>query len=82
MIARRRFGTALGKAASCEANQLSSRGIFAQTFRANSRILMFLLAFGPALAQQEQTFSSRSNLVLVPTLVKDAMGNVVYATAS
>jgi hypothetical protein len=43
---------------------------------------MFLLAFGPALAQQEQTFSSRSNLVLVPTLVKDAMGNVVYATAS
>jgi VWFA-related protein len=41
-------------------------------------ILMSLLVFGPATAQQEPTFSSQSNLVLVPTMVRDEKGNIVY----
>ena len=41
-------------------------------------ILMFLLVIEPATAQQEPTFSSQSNLVLVPTMVRDNKGNIVY----
>jgi VWFA-related protein len=41
-------------------------------------ILMSLVVFGPATAQQEPTFSSQSNLVLVPTMVRDEKGNIVY----
>lgn len=41
-------------------------------------ILIFLLAFGPSRAQQEPTFSSQSNLVLVPTMVRDETGSVIY----
>jgi VWFA-related protein len=48
------------------------------TFRASLHILIFLLTLGPATAQQESTFSSQSNLVLVPTLVRDEKDNVVY----
>jgi VWFA-related protein len=47
-------------------------------FRATLYILMFSLVLGPATAQQGPTFSSQSNLVLVPTLVRDEKGNVVY----
>jgi hypothetical protein len=48
------------------------------TFRGRLLFVMFLLAFGPAAAQQEPTFSAESNVVLVPTLVMDAKGNAVY----
>ena len=47
-------------------------------FRASLHILMFVLVFGPATAQQEPTFSSQSNLVLVPTMIRDDKGNIVY----
>jgi VWFA-related protein len=40
--------------------------------------LVLLLLFGPASGQQEPRFSSRGNLVPVPTLVRDAQGNAVY----
>jgi hypothetical protein len=46
--------------------------------RATSLIAIFLLVFGPANAQQEPTFSAVSNVVLVPTLVRDEKGNTVY----
>ena len=39
---------------------------------------MFLVIFGSAAAPQEPTFNAQSNVVLVPTLVRDAKGNVVY----
>jgi len=41
-------------------------------------ILMSLLVFGPAMGQQEPTFSSQSNLVLLPTMVRDERGNIVH----
>lgn len=41
-------------------------------------IVILGLVFGPAAAQQEPTFNAQSNVVLVPTLVRDAGGNVVY----
>ena len=47
-------------------------------FKASLHILMFVL-LGPATAQQEPTFSSQSNLVLVPTMVRDEKGDIVYA---
>ncbi len=47
-------------------------------FRASLHILMFVLVFGPATAQQGPTFSSQSNLVLVPTMIRDDKGNIVY----
>jgi hypothetical protein len=40
-------------------------------------VLKSRFGFGPAAAQQEPTFSSQSNLVLVPTLVRDGKGEVV-----
>jgi VWFA-related protein len=43
-----------------------------------THILMILLAFGPATARQEPTFSSQTNLVLVPTMVRDGKGDIVY----
>src|SRR2546426_8501033 len=48
------------------------------TFEPSLRIVMFLLLFVSAAAQQEPTFSAESNVVLVPTLVTDAKGNAVY----
>lgn len=47
-------------------------------FKASLYILMFVL-LGPATAQQEPTFSSQSNLVLVPTMARDDKGDIVYA---
>jgi VWFA-related protein len=47
-------------------------------FRASLRIVTFSLVLGPAAAQQEPTFNVESNVVLVPTLVRDANGNAVY----
>lgn len=46
--------------------------------RFRSRLVMLLLLFGPAAAQQEPSFSSQANLVPVPALVRDAQGNAVY----
>jgi VWFA-related protein len=40
--------------------------------------LLIVLVFGSALAQEEPTFSSQSNLVLVPTMVRDGKGNIIY----
>ena len=40
--------------------------------------LALLLLIGRAAAQPEPSFSSRGNLVPVPTLVRDAAGNAVY----
>ena len=47
-------------------------------FKASLHVVMFMLVFGPVAAQQEPTFNAQSNVVLVPTLVRDANGNVVY----
>src|SRR5689334_8888655 len=41
-------------------------------------ILVIVLALGAAIAQQQTTFSSQSSLVLVPTMVIDDKGNIVY----
>ena len=46
--------------------------------RFGSQLVMMLLLFGGALAQQEPSFTSQGNLVPVPTLVRDAAGNAVY----
>ena len=46
--------------------------------RFDSRLAMLLLLFGAASGQQEPSFRSQSNLVPVPTLVRDAQGNAVY----
>jgi len=40
-------------------------------------VLIFLLA-GVALAQEQPTFRTQSNVVLVPALVRDKSGNVIY----
>ena len=48
------------------------------TFQTSLHVVMFMLVFGPAAAPQEPTFNAQSNVVLVPTLVRDASGNVVY----
>src|ERR1700692_4623507 len=42
------------------------------------RIVAFVLVFGAAAAPQEPTFNAQSNVVLVPTLVRDSDGKVVY----
>jgi VWFA-related protein len=44
----------------------------------SSQIVILLLVFGPAAAQQEPTFNAQSNVVLVPTLVTDTSGDIVY----
>ena len=46
--------------------------------RFGSQLVMLLLLFGGALAQQEPSFTSQGNLVPVPTLVRDVAGNAVY----
>jgi VWFA-related protein len=48
------------------------------TFRMSSRIVIFLVVLGSAVAQQEPTFNAQANVVLVPTLVTDSTGNIVY----
>jgi VWFA-related protein len=48
------------------------------TRRANILIVIFLLTFVAASAPQEPTFKAESNVVLVPTLVRDEKGNTVY----
>ena len=48
------------------------------SFKASLQLVMFMLVFGPAAAPQEPTFNAQSNVVLVPTLVRDAEGSVVY----
>ena len=47
-------------------------------FKASLRVAVFMVVFGPAAAPQEPTFNAQSNVVLVPALVRDANGNVVY----
>jgi VWFA-related protein len=47
-------------------------------FKASLGVAMFALVFGAAAAPQEPTFNAQSDVVLVPTLVRDAKGNVVY----
>jgi VWFA-related protein len=44
----------------------------------SSGLVALLLLLGPAAGQQEPSFTSQSNLVPVPTLVRDAAGNAVY----
>ena len=46
--------------------------------RFSSWLVILLLLFGAASAQQEPSFKSQGNLVPVPTLVRDAAGNAVY----
>ncbi len=46
--------------------------------RARLLILMIVLALGAVRAQQEPTFTSQSNLVLVPTMVRDSKAHIVY----
>jgi VWFA-related protein len=41
-------------------------------------VVIFLVAFATAGAPQEPTFKAESNVVLVPTLVRDEKGNTVY----
>ena len=48
------------------------------SFKASLQLVMFMLVFGPAAAPQEPTFNAQSNVVVVPTLVRDANGSVVY----
>jgi VWFA-related protein len=47
-------------------------------FRASLRVTVLIVVFGSVAAPQEPTFNAQSNVVLVPTLVRDAKGNVVY----
>jgi VWFA-related protein len=47
-------------------------------YKAGLGIAVFVVAVGPAAAPQEPTFSAQSNVVLVPALVRDASGKVVY----
>jgi hypothetical protein len=41
-------------------------------------MVVLLAIFASAAAPQEPTFNAESTVVLVPTLVRDAKGNVVY----
>ena len=52
------------------------------SFRVISPGLVFLLAVGSATVAQEPTFNAESNVVLVPTLVRDANGDLVYGLQS
>ena len=47
-------------------------------FKASLYVLMFVL-LGPGATAQQETFSSQSNLVLVPMMVRDEKGDIVYA---
>jgi VWFA-related protein len=48
------------------------------TSKACILVVIFLVAFATAGAPQEPTFKAESNVVLVPTLVRDEKGNTVY----
>src|SRR6476646_2358766 len=48
------------------------------SFKASLQLVAFTLVFGPAAMPQEPTFNAQSNVVLVPTLVRDVSGRVVY----
>ena len=48
------------------------------SFKASLQLVTFMLVFGPAAAPQEPTFNAQANVVVVPTLVRDAKGSVVY----
>lgn len=48
------------------------------TLKSSLRFVVFMLMFGAAAAPQEPTFNAQSSVVLVPTLVRDARGKVVY----
>ena len=47
-------------------------------FKAAFGLAVFMAIFESAAAPQEPTFNAQSTVVLVPTLVKDAKGSVVY----
>ena len=47
-------------------------------FKSSLSIAIVVAVFRAAAAPQEPTFNAQSNVVLVPTLVRDANGNVVY----
>jgi VWFA-related protein len=47
-------------------------------FRTVVRFVVFMLVFGTAAVPQEPTFNAQANVVLVPTLVRDRSGTVVY----
>jgi len=49
-----------------------------QASRRAAASLLFVLVLLPAVSAQETTLRSRSNLVLIPTLVRDSAGSVVY----
>lgn len=46
--------------------------------KAGLQLLILILVFQCATAQEESGFTARANLVPVPTLVRDATGNAVY----
>ena len=48
------------------------------SFKASLQLVTFMLVFGPAAVPQEPTFNAQANVVVVPTLVRDANGSVVY----
>ena len=48
------------------------------SFKASLQLVTFMLVFGPAAAPQQPTFNAQANVVVVPTLVRDAKGSVVY----
>jgi VWFA-related protein len=47
-------------------------------FKASLGIAVVMMSVGTAAAPQEPSFNAQSNVVLVPTLVRDAGGKVVY----
>jgi VWFA-related protein len=46
--------------------------------KTSAPIFVFMAIVGLGAAPQEPTFNAQSNVVLVPTLIRDARGNVVY----
>ena len=47
-------------------------------FKVSVPVFVFMVVVGLVAAPQEPTFNAQSNVVLVPTLVKDAKGNLIY----
>jgi hypothetical protein len=47
-------------------------------FKVSLPIFLFIVVLGLGAEPQEPAFNAQSNVVLVPTLVRDANGNVVY----
>ncbi|MGH9546606.1 MAG: hypothetical protein ACRD23_15470 [Terriglobales bacterium] len=48
------------------------------SLKSSLQLVVFMLVFGPAAAPQEPTFNAQANVVVVPTLVRDGSGSVVY----